>query len=41
MPPVYKYNGTEITYAGTEYAGYQEDKCCGLYVWKGPAYFTE
>jgi hypothetical protein len=41
MPPVYKYDGTTINYAGTEYTRYQENKCCGRYVWKGPAYFTE
>ena len=38
-PKIYKNDGTEFIYTETNFFGYQTEKCCRYYVWKGPTYF--
>jgi hypothetical protein len=41
LPKVYHSDGTEVSFAGTEYADYQKGKCCKQFVWKGESYFED
>jgi hypothetical protein len=38
FPPVYNYDGVQITYNQDTYLAYTSNKCCKKYVWKGPLY---
>jgi hypothetical protein len=38
-PQIYKQDGTTFFYTDKNFSGYQSEKCCKSYIWKGPSYF--
>ena len=38
-PHIYMQDGTTFLYTDKNFSKYQSEKCCKLYIWKGPSYF--
>lgn len=41
FPPIYDTDGNIMTYSWDNSSGYQKDKCCKKFVWKGPSWNDE
>ena len=39
LPQVFMQDGTEYKPSLQDFSKYQSEKCCKLYIWKGPSYF--
>jgi PBP1b-binding outer membrane lipoprotein LpoB len=38
-PQIYMQDGTAFTYTDKNFSKFLSEKCCKLYIWKGPSYF--
>ncbi len=37
-PQIYMQDGTKFIYTDKNFSKYQSEKCCKLYIWRGPSY---